>query len=222
MNKARLDALLGELERQRELFWQVVQPSRSSRPAFYPVLAEDDVMELVATARRVQTGFDAPTLEWAAQHVMKRSQTAASLGYVVAALTAFDEVAVLLGAAAVRVRRGEDPRPTTPVAAPLHSAEDAADQTAQAVIDVLIAELERLQAAATPGEWFMSPLDGAWATRGDSPLMEAIASSLGRHGGAERVLGETDLTPENGSYAIACVNAVPQLLVEIARLRARR
>lgn len=235
MNKDRLDALMAELERQREVFWQVVQPPRAHVPSithsvtvassthvFRPVLAEDDVMELVATARRTQHGLDPATLEWAAQYTLRRVQQAPE--YMMQAyLVALDEMAVFLGAAAVRVRRGERPYPTTALAeVSLPAPEAGTDRTIQAVIDVLIGELERLQAAATPGEWFLSPLDGAWATRGDSPMMEAIASSMGRHGGVERVLGETDLSPENDSYAIACVNAVPRLLAEIARLRERR
>jgi len=53
--------------------------------------------------------LDAETLRWAVEKVTERSKLAAMLGYSRAALSGFEEVRIILGAAAERVERGEDP-----------------------------------------------------------------------------------------------------------------
>lgn len=84
----------------------------------------------------------------------------------------------------------------------------------------LIDNLRRLQAAATPGTWYLSELDGAWAAAVESPVMAALAASLGtKMGGPERPIGECDFAINDEAYALACVNAAPLLIAEIERLR---
>jgi len=88
-----------------------------------------------------------------------------------------------------------------------------------AIVD-LIQTLRQLRASATPGEWYISALDGAWAAAADAPLMKAIGESLGKvAGGPEQPIGDCDFSGADAAYALAAANSVPALLDEIELLR---
>lgn len=90
---------------------------------------------------------------------------------------------------------------------------------APAIVD-LIQTLRRLRALATPGEWHISELDGAWAAAVEAPLMKAIGESLGKVGGGpEQPIGECDFSSADEAYALAASNSLPTLLDEIDLLR---
>jgi hypothetical protein len=91
---------------------------------------------------------------------------------------------------------------------------------AQAAIVDLIRNLRQLRERATPGEWHISDLDGAWAAAVDAPLMKAIGESLGKVGGGpEQPIGDCDFSSADEAYALAAANSLPALLDEIELLR---
>lgn len=93
------------------------------------------------------------------------------------------------------------------------------EPTQAAIVD-LIQNLRILRGLATPGEWYISDLDGAWAAAVDAPLMKAIGESLGKVGGGpEQPIGDCDFSGADEAYALAAVNSVPALLDEIELLR---
>ncbi len=170
----------------------------------------------------MKEGLDADSLRWASHYVQEWAERTPREVLSPAAFAGMEKAAVLLGAAAARVARGEAPEPVSTLmggTAPGSPPEAPADGALPAVIDGVIAQLRRLREAATPGEWYLSELDGAWAASVSSPLLEAIAGSLGRGGGPERPIGECDMSHEDEAYALAAVNAVPVLIEEIERLR---
>lgn len=88
-----------------------------------------------------------------------------------------------------------------------------------AIVD-LIQTLRRLRERATPGEWYISGFDGAWAASVEAPLMKAIGESFGKVGGGpEQPIGDCDFSGFDEAYALAAVNSVPALLDEIELLR---
>jgi len=93
------------------------------------------------------------------------------------------------------------------------------EPTQAAIVD-LIQNLRILRGLATPGEWYISDLDGAWAAAVDAPLMKAIGESLGKVGGGpEQPIGDCDFSGADEAYALGAVNSVPALLDEIELLR---
>jgi hypothetical protein len=97
--------------------------------------------------------------------------------------------------------------------------QSTSDQNIPAIVD-LIRNLRRLRELATPGEWYISDLDGSWAAAVNAPLLKKLAEGLGTIGGGpERPIGDCDFSGADEAYALGAVNSVPALLDEIELLR---
>jgi hypothetical protein len=98
--------------------------------------------------------------------------------------------------------------------------QETTTEPAKAAIVDLIEKLRVLRGLATPGEWYISDLDGAWAAAVDAPLMKAIGESFGKiSGGPEQPIGDCDFSGADEAYALAAANSLPSLLDEIELLR---
>lgn len=169
-----------------------------------------------------QPKLDAVTLYWASCYVQ---ETAESIPLQIRGDTfrAFENVATLLGAAAHCVERGETPELPDPAArlkGPGRSPGLVSSGVLPVVADTLIAQLRRISAKATPGEWELESGDGAdirWVAI-PSPLQSALLTPEERALKALPV-GTTTFSPVDEIYAALSVNAVPVLIAEIERLR---
>jgi hypothetical protein len=168
--------------------------------------------------------LDVATLHWASCYVQ---ETAEAVPPKIRGDTfqAFQRVATLLGAAAHCVERGETPGlssqdPTTCWKGPGSPPGLASVGVLPIVADAMIAQLRRVSAKATPGEWELESGDGAdirWVAT-PSPLQSALLTPEERALKTEPI-GTTTFSPVDEIYAALSVNAVPVLIAEIERLR---